>query len=67
MPPKNPFLRVTPTDDQAATMAGLGKKLASLYEDIDACLPTSHYKADALKTLELVGMLTNKGVTHAVI
>ena len=45
-------------------MAGLGQKFASLYEDLVASLPESVYKTEALKTLELVGMLANKGITH---
>jgi hypothetical protein len=45
-------------------MTGLGHKCASLYEDIRASVPDSLYKTEALKHLELVGMLANKGVTH---
>lgn len=60
----HPFTRITPDPDQFATMAGLGQKCASLYVDIDACLPDSTYKTEALKHLELVGMFANKGITH---
>ena len=60
----HPFDRVNPTPDQAATMAGLGKAFASLYEDLCANLPDSTYKTEALKHLEFVGMLTNKAITH---
>ena len=62
---KNPFLRVTPDPDQTAMMAGLGRKLASIYEDICACVPEGEYKAEALKALTIAGMFANKGITHA--
>ena len=62
---KNPFARVNPTMDQAATMAGLGTKFASVYADISACLPDSPYKTEALMYLEKAGMMANKGITHA--
>lgn len=61
----HPFTRVTPTIDQQATMAGLGKAFASLYEDIVANLPESPYRAEALKYLEMASMFSSKGITHA--
>lgn len=61
---QNPFARVTPTQDQAARMAGLNRAFASLYEDISACVPESHYKTEALKQIEVAGMLATKGITH---
>lgn len=60
----NPFRRVMPTPDQAATMAGLGRKLHSTYEDLCANLPDGPYKVEALMHLEKVGMLANKAITH---
>lgn len=45
-------------------MVGIGKTLASAYEDIDAGVPDSTYKTEALKYLEIVGMLASKGITH---
>jgi hypothetical protein len=60
----NPFKRVTPDPDQAAMMAGLGRKLESLYEDIAACVPDGDYKTEALKALTSAGMWANKGITH---
>ena len=60
----HPFIRKTPTPEQAATMAAIGKDCASLYEDISAAVPDSLYKTEALKHLEIVGMMVNKGITH---
>lgn len=45
-------------------MAGLSTKLASVYEDILACVPDGDYKAEALKALTIAGMYANKGITH---
>lgn len=59
-----PFRRVLPTQDQTATMAGLNAKFASLYLDIEANLPDSPYKTEALMKLEIAGMLATKGITH---
>lgn len=60
----NPFSRVTPDPDQTAMMAGLSRKLASVYEDISACVPDCDYKTEALKALTAAGMWANKGITH---
>jgi hypothetical protein len=60
----SPFQRVTPTPEQHATMVALAKKAESLYEDISAVVPDSHYKTEALRHLELVAMMANKGITH---
>lgn len=60
----SPFKRVTPTPEQHATMVALAKQAESLYENINATVPDSHYKTEALRHLELVAMMANKGITH---